>query len=394
MKIAILTSGLLPVPAFQGGAVENLVDYYININEKEQLHEITVISVANIKVPRSFLRQNFDNTRYIHFNTYKYWYRFLRKVFKLTHCQKRYYHYCIEYYLHKALKHIRKNRYDIIVLENRPGYADRIAKVSPESKIVLHLHNDFLSPDVMGASTLKSYLTSTIAVSDFIKKRVDAVTPLKPSYTCYNGVDLEHFKEITSISQMREKLKLKKNDFVVVFSGRIIAEKGVKELLYAMHFLNCLPIKFLIIGGNFYGNDIGSTDYINSLHSYAERYTDRIIFTGFRSYDEIPTLLNCSDICVIPSIWDEPFSMICVEAMAAGLPLIVTKSGGMQELVNEDCAVVLDLTDNLSKRIADSILDLYYNKEKRENMSIAAKEHSKLFSKERYAKNFLRLLDA
>lgn len=42
MKIAILTSGILPVPAVQGGAVENLIDFYLDYNERNNLHDITV----------------------------------------------------------------------------------------------------------------------------------------------------------------------------------------------------------------------------------------------------------------------------------------------------------------------------------------------------------------
>ena len=44
MRIAILTSGILPVPAVQGGAVENLIDFYLAYNDKFHLHDITVYS--------------------------------------------------------------------------------------------------------------------------------------------------------------------------------------------------------------------------------------------------------------------------------------------------------------------------------------------------------------
>ena len=44
MKIAVLTSGILPVPAVQGGAVENLIDFYLAYNDKYHLHDITVYS--------------------------------------------------------------------------------------------------------------------------------------------------------------------------------------------------------------------------------------------------------------------------------------------------------------------------------------------------------------
>ena len=45
MKIAILTCGMLPIPAVQGGAVENLIDYCLEYNDKYHLHDITVFSV-------------------------------------------------------------------------------------------------------------------------------------------------------------------------------------------------------------------------------------------------------------------------------------------------------------------------------------------------------------
>ena len=45
MKIAILTSGILPVPAVQGGAVENLVDLYLDYNDRHKIHDITVYSI-------------------------------------------------------------------------------------------------------------------------------------------------------------------------------------------------------------------------------------------------------------------------------------------------------------------------------------------------------------
>ena len=45
MRIAILTSGILPVPAVQGGAVENLIDFYLDYNDRHRFHDITVYSV-------------------------------------------------------------------------------------------------------------------------------------------------------------------------------------------------------------------------------------------------------------------------------------------------------------------------------------------------------------
>ena len=50
MKIAILTSGIQPIPAVQGGAVENLVDFYLEYNNQNKTHDITVYSVWHPEV--------------------------------------------------------------------------------------------------------------------------------------------------------------------------------------------------------------------------------------------------------------------------------------------------------------------------------------------------------
>lgn len=50
MKIAVLTSGRLPVPAVLGGAVENLIDFYLEYNDMHHLHDITVYSIKSDKI--------------------------------------------------------------------------------------------------------------------------------------------------------------------------------------------------------------------------------------------------------------------------------------------------------------------------------------------------------
>ena len=50
MKLAVLTCGMLPIPAVQGGAVENLIDFYLDYNNRKKLHDITVYSPWDAKV--------------------------------------------------------------------------------------------------------------------------------------------------------------------------------------------------------------------------------------------------------------------------------------------------------------------------------------------------------
>jgi glycosyltransferase involved in cell wall biosynthesis len=212
-----------------------------------------------------------------------------------------------------------------------------------------------------------------------------------------NGIDLKaftlegrpHYK-----LKNRPHYKLKDDDFVLVFSGRVIPAKGIRSLILAMNELKDYPnIKLMIIGGSFYGNEARKTPFIEELIKLSWDVRQQIIFTGFMPYQEIPSLLSLADIAVLPSVWEEPLGLTCIEAMATGLPVITTNQGGIPETVTADCAVMLDVDETLPQRIATAILDLYEHPEKRKTMSEAAKKRSQLFSKERYAREFFEALE-
>ena len=98
-----------------------------------------------------------------------------------------------------------------------------------------------------------------------------------------------------------------------------------------------------------------------------------------------------ADIAVVPSMWEEPFGLTVVEAMAAGLPLITTRSGGIPEIC-EGVATIIDRED-IVNNLASAILDLYDHPEKRKQMAAASLERSKLFTKDSYAKNYFKALE-
>ena len=120
---------------------------------------------------------------------------------------------------------------------------------------------------------------------------------------------------------------------------------------------------------------------------------DRIIFTGFIPYSEIPYYLQIANVAVIPSVWDDPFPTTVLEAQAMGLPVISTRRGGIPEEVTPETAILLDTDNHFVENLANAILNLYEHPEKRKAMSEAAKKHSQLFSKERYAREFFKALE-
>ena len=97
MKLAILTCGMLPIPAVQGGAVENLIDFYLEYNNHKKLHDITVFSPWNAKVeihPALVSEVN----HYVYIDTTSLKARIIRKIYQYIHFSSDYYNYFIEYY--------------------------------------------------------------------------------------------------------------------------------------------------------------------------------------------------------------------------------------------------------------------------------------------------------
>lgn len=393
MKIAVLTSGILPVPAVQGGAVENLIDFYLAYNDKYHLHDITVYSSKHHDTKKHpALKSKVNHYYYVDTTS------IIAKIRKRLYLRKaggnEFHHFSIEYFIEQVIKHLRKHTYDLIIIENRPPYSLKVKKVS-SAKIIYHIHNSKLTKESRYAEELYYAADQIICVSDFITKEVKSIVSNdKKCITVHNGIDLNAFSPNIKSSICRKDMGLTEDDFVLLFSGRINREKGISELLDAFLSLKELSnIKLLVIGSSFYGGSNTEDLFINSLKEKTDCISNRIYFTGFIPYDRMPDYLSIADVSVIPSIWDDPFPTTVLEAQAMGLPIITTKRGGIPEEVTKENAILLETDEHFVDNLANAILDLYQHPEKREAMSKASLERSKLFDKETYAKNFFAAIE-
>lgn len=392
MKIAILTSGILPVPAVRGGAVENHIDFYLKYNDKHKLHDMTVFSVYDKRV-EGHPALNSDVNHYEYIEVDSLWAKILKHLYKRLFGEG-YYHHTIEYYFRNAWKRLKKKHYDVILLDNRPGYALNI-KVSKETKLYIYLHNDFLNNKTKGFQQIYDSASRILTVSDYIAKCVKTINPNdNKCISVLNGIDMNAFSPDIRPEVTREQLGASENDFILVFSGRVSPEKGVKELIEAIKRLQDLPdIKLLIIGSTFYGEARNGQEYLDEVKQAAESIKNRIRFTGFIPYKNMPNYLKISDIAVIPSLWDDPCPNTVLEAQAMGLPIITTRRGGIPEEVTEKNAILLTTDEHFVDNLANAILDLYKHPEKRQQMSYEGMKHSKYYNHQRYAEDFFKALE-
>lgn len=388
MKIAIFTSGSLPVPAVQGGAIENLVDFLLEYNESRKLHDITVYSILpTVSLP---LNVQTTNNHYVFVDTHSFWARLKRWLYALRHKNSFYYNYYIEYYLHESLKHFRKRNFDVVILESRPGYAPAI-KACSDSRIIVHLHNDWMSdaesPKLQNA---RRAIDKVITVSDYIRGQVNLIPDGIPAVTVHNGIDLTHFYASHPID--RTLLGFQQDDVVLVYSGRINKEKGISELIDAfLRLMSNDRIKLLILGSSFFGPDSSTDSFVEHLKQKASKAGNRIVFTGYVPYEKVPFYLKASDIAVIPSIWDDPFPTTVLEAMACGLPIVATKSGGIPESAGP-MNLLLDRNEMLVDNLYSSICRLIDDQDLRRKIGLHNIERSHLYNKEDYAKRFFDAL--
>jgi glycosyltransferase involved in cell wall biosynthesis len=177
-------------------------------------------------------------------------------------------------------------------------------------------------------------------------------------------------------------------DFVVLYCGRIIAEKGVRELLKAISMVDEEDVKLLIIGSvNFGIKKI--TPYLREIENLVLQADDRIVFTGYIHNGELYKYYQIADMMAVPSLCEESFCLVALEGLTAGLPLCVTNSGGIPELVSSDSAFIIERNDDLIDNLASKITYLYKNEQARTSMALAAKKDAERFSREKYYHDFI-----
>lgn len=389
MKIAVLTSGILPVPSVQGGAVENLIDFYLEYNEIHKIYDITVYSVYDKKVDNHPAHASSVN-HYFYIDTNSLWGKIKRRIYYYMHGEE-YHNYFIEYFLEQSMKHIHKHHYDYIILENRPSYALKLRNIT-NAKLIYHLHNEKLTLSTLSYQEIYDAASLIICVSNYITNSVKSINPHDTKcITVHNGINLHVFSSPAHIT--RKDIGLSNDDFVIIYSGRINQEKGIMELTEAISRLTSYPnIKLLVIGSSFFGNVTNEDCFTKELKKMTEHIKDRIKFTGYIPYKDVPAYLKLADIAVVPSMWEEAFGLTVLEAMAAGLPLIATRSGGIPEIC-ENVALIVDRTQIVSN-IINGIIKLYNDPVLRMNMSTRSLNRAKDFSNEKYTRQFFNAIES
>jgi glycosyltransferase involved in cell wall biosynthesis len=380
MKIAVLTSGILPVPAVQGGAVENLIDFYLEYNNEHHLHDITVFSAYHPAVKRHSARHSSSNN-YKYIKTNSIWFKILRRVYR-RYYPKGYYHSSIELYFELIARQLEKQSFDLFILENRPAFALKLRKRFPDTPIICHLHTNMVHTREPKAKDIINSTSAFIVVSEYLRKEIENVNvPIKIDIV-YNGIDTTKF-DVKASPIERKKLGFNDNDFIAIFTGRLVKDKGIKELLLAIKEINDSHVKLLVVGAEDFSKEAEHSAFYSELLQISKSIEGRVTFTGFVPYQELPQYLVTANVMVVPSHINEAFGMACIEASAMGLPVIATNEGGIPEALIGQKHILIEKEQDLPIQIANAILEVKNN-----YTAYAGNLLNPTFTKETYAKSF------
>lgn len=207
------------------------------------------------------------------------------------------------------------------------------------------------------------------------------------------GIELERFlhNEFTK-KAARNELNLPEDEIIIGLIGRLDPQKGQMTLVKALPGVHKEghKVHLLFVGEPTWGEH---ADFRSKLEESlrAGKLRD---YAHFRPFQENPARAYAAmDIFVLGS-YSETYGLVTIEAMAAGLPVIGTRSGGTQEII-DDGETGLLFNPRSHEQLAEKINELLENPERRKDLAEnARKKAAEMFSHKAQVKEWSRILDS
>jgi glycosyltransferase involved in cell wall biosynthesis len=303
-----------------------------------------------------------------------------------------YRHYC-----HRIANDLRLYRPDIVHVQNFSQFVPWIKRRNPQTKVVLHMHCDWL------IELYRRWIEPRLAAADAIVccsgYYANGIRKAWPEFAgrvhvVHNGVAPEEFVQIGEAPPRSEK------SCRVLFVGRVVPDKGVHVLIEAFNGLvEELPHTELVIVGPVseirrsspaihaskeamvkeLEATFGGASFENYLRGrLTPAAAKRVTITGEISRTELLARYRDSDLLVLPSILPEGFGIPVVEAACWGLPTVATRRGGLPEvIVDGQTGSLVEAGDTAG--LCAAIADLLKDDIRRRRMGHAARARAGAF---------------
>ncbi|MFN9869140.1 MAG: glycosyltransferase family 4 protein [Pseudanabaena sp.] len=228
------------------------------------------------------------------------------------------------------------------------------------------IHNDTQRYIHQKEIKLTQFAQRVIVCSEYMRGELQRALdcPAAKTDVVYNGLSVERWKNITDAHQitfdslaLREQYA-KPEEAIIYYVGRITFEKGIYVLL------NAMPKIIAAMGDRVRLVIIGTGEaYSILLHRLAWDLGiyHKVVFTGFMADADLwkfQTIANCA---VFPSLY-EPFGIVALESFAAKIPLVVSNTGGLPEVVRHGITGIVTLVNDANS-LADGIIQVLRDRE-------------------------------
>lgn len=272
------------------------------------------------------------------------------------------------------------------------------------SPCVLVLHNDiFIDRD---EAEMIRILTEVdwdriVVISNFIKGSVQRRVPAIPEekfQVILHGIDTDSFSPVSQVEKAELKHHFGLDDNrVVLHTARFLRWKGIVPAIKSLPaIIDRFPdVKMVFTGRQERVSKIDLAEYEREIdRTIAELGLEKNILIGMYSYSDIPKLTQLADVVIYTTIGNEPFGLVPVEAMASGVPAIVTSSGGLLEgVIDGKTGFIIDKDEqNIPVQLAASITKLFSDEELAREMGLAGRRRAvEVFDKKRMAADFIHM---
>lgn len=247
-------------------------------------------------------------------------------------------------------------RPDGILIGNIDLLGEELVSYACEFHIPVLHHVGFIDPPYRASKKTKWENYTLVSASKAVRDSMHtAGLCSKDDPVVYPGARVEMFGEERKVSESTCPVGSIERPLCVSYAGLLMATKGLHVLSEALLILERRDFycRMIVAGDVFQGSYI---DEIRERHS-ASKVMDAICVAGYLSREELACFLLKSDVFVFPSIYPEAFGIVQVEAMASGIPVISSGTGGSAEVI-ENGETGLIFEPGNARSLAEAILFL------------------------------------
>ena len=255
-----------------------------------------------------------------------------------------------------VLRHIfqpllsRIQRDDLVWCHSQPHFSAALERPLHAKGAKLIHHSDSSIAGYANRIAFQKFTPDAfIFVSEAIRQEALALfLSMKNSYVIHNGADEALFYPPPA-GTIRGNAAAS-----ILYVGRLIPEKGVHVLIEAMRLLQKRDVLAVCrVVGSSYAGGSKPTSYVTWLQ---KQCPSNVQFEGFYSGKDVAKVYREADIFCCPSIYQEPFGNVNIEAMACGIPVIASRVGGIPEIAAQGGVVLVE--PNSASELAAALQNL------------------------------------